>query len=110
MPEELTGSVIVKACGITRNDFSSRIQVKNIIVCRVRMPVDAAYTRAVRTDNRSVFLDKDTQMFYVCRYIGRDISDFDKTILMRYENIADIFLVNFYAVITGAGFSHGFLR
>jgi hypothetical protein len=94
-PEELTGGVIVKTCSIERNFFSSRIKVKHIIVCMVRMPVYAAYAIACRADNGGVLLDKGTQIFHLCRYIGCSSSDFYKTILMISEDIIDISLVIF---------------
>ena len=73
----------------------------------VRMPVDAAYTAAFRADNCRVLLNKDTQIFYLFSYPGRKIPDLYKTVLMMPEDIVDVLLITFQAVIAATDFSHG---
>ena len=69
------------------------MDVYYILECMVRMTVDAAYADAFRTDNCYVLLEKGTQIFYLLRYKGREVSDLYKAVIMMSESIIDILLI-----------------
>jgi hypothetical protein len=89
--EELAGRGIADIRFMKRNCFPQRVNINNIIEGMVRVPVDAAYTPAFRTDYRCVPLHKQTQAFHYFGYVTGKTSHRCAAVFMIPEYVVDVF-------------------